>query len=80
MLKVLYFAQAASLAGCREEEWPAEGIHSVDDFWAEAERRHPALATLRAQCRIACGREYLREGDILRDGNEVAVIPPVSGG
>ncbi len=79
-MKVLYFAQAASLTGCREEEWNTQGIRSLDDFWSEAIRRHPGLAALRAQCRVASGHQYVGHGDLLVENEEVAVIPPVSGG
>jgi len=79
-MKVLYFAQAASLAGCGEEEWPNAEIRSLDDFWAEAIRRHPGLSALRAQCRVASGHQYVGHEDSLYKSEEVAVIPPVSGG
>lgn len=79
-MKVLYFAQAASLAGCREEEWTTPGIRSLEDFWAEAIHRHPRLSALRGQCRVASGNKYVESGDSLQENEEVAVIPPVSGG
>jgi len=79
-MKVLYFAQAATVAGCREEEWTMEGIRSLEDFWAEAIRRHPGLSALRSQSRVAAGHRYVGPQDSLSGSEEVAVIPPVSGG
>ena len=29
---------------------------------------------------VAINREYARSGDVLREGDEVALLPPVSGG
>ena len=29
---------------------------------------------------VAVNQEYARGGDVLRDGDEVALLPPVSGG
>ncbi len=79
-MKVLYFAQAAVVAGCREEEWINTEIRSLEDFWAEAIRRHPGLSSLRAQCRVAAEHRYVGQEDSLSNSGEVAVIPPVSGG
>lgn len=53
---------------------------SVAAFWSEAVRRHPRLAEIRAQCRIASGGEYVDAGGKIAADREAAVIPPVSGG
>lgn len=79
-MKVLYFAQAALAAGCREEDWPVGRELSLEDFWSEAIRRHPALEGLAAQCRVASGMNYVAGGQCLDPQAEAAVIPPVSGG
>lgn len=79
-MKVLYFAQAAKLAGCREEQWDVSDAMTHQDFWQEVMRRHPALAALQSQCRIAADGEYLQAGDCLKPNGGAAVIPPVSGG
>lgn len=79
-MRVLYFFVAAQAAGCRQEDWEVDGELSLDEFWQEAERRHPELAEMREDCRVACGGVYLQPGDTLDPGKEAAVIPPVSGG
>ncbi len=79
-MKVLYFAQAADASGCREEQWEISRSLSLEAFWTEAVRRHPALANLRAGCRVASGMEYVGQEDVLDPRKETAVIPPVSGG
>jgi molybdopterin synthase catalytic subunit/molybdopterin synthase sulfur carrier subunit len=79
-MRVLYFAQAAEAAGCREEVWEIAGPLSLDAFWEEAVARHPGLAPQRDICRVASGMDYVGPGDVLDPGREVAVIPPVSGG
>lgn len=79
-MKVLYFAQTADAAGCREEEWAMNGPLLLEDFWAEAIRRHPALEMFSGQCRVASGGNYVGAGEWLDPQLEAAVIPPVSGG
>jgi molybdopterin synthase catalytic subunit len=42
--------------------------------------RHPRYGDLIRACRLAQGVEFLEERAVLRDGDEVILIPPVSGG
>lgn len=79
-MKVVFFAQIATAAGSREEHWAAAEPLSMDAFWAELERRHPGLGKFRTSCRVARNFEYCAPDDTLRPGDEVALIPPVSGG
>lgn len=79
-MRVLYFAQAAEIAKCRNEEWDVASPLTLDSFWEEALRRHPRLSALRPLCRVASGRRYLMDGDKINPAEETAVIPPVSGG
>ena len=41
---------------------------------------HPRLSSVLPRCRIAVDRDFVPEDAAVRDGAEVAVIPPVSGG
>ncbi|MCC5808488.1 MAG: MoaD/ThiS family protein [Opitutales bacterium] len=80
-MRILYFSQAENLAGCSEESW--NGIAaplSEAEFWEEAVRRHPALEAIRGICRVARNEQFLSPGEHVRPGDEVAVLPPVSGG
>ena len=43
-------------------------------------RRNPQVAGLREVSRLAVNCEYVSTGHRLQDGDEVVVIPPVSGG
>lgn len=79
-MKVLYFAQAADAAGCREEKWDIPFPISMQAFWDEAIHRHPKLAGLKSQCRVASGMDYIADNGQLDPTQEAAVIPPVSGG
>lgn len=79
-MKVLYFSQAAGLTGCREEVLDISHPMTSGGFWEEVVRRHPGLAALRSVCRLACNEEYLSAEGTIQPDDEVAVIPPVSGG
>ena len=79
MLTVLYFAAAREAAGAAREALDATPA-TVADLRRALLERHPALARVLPQCRIAVNQEMARDGDALPPGAEVAVIPPVSGG
>lgn len=72
---VKFFAAVREQAGGRERELELDDGSSVDDVW-------PALGLGEEPAGIvyAVNRAYVSRGAPLADGDEVAVIPPVSGG
>lgn len=76
---VLYFAAARDAAGTAEETL-REVPPTVADLRHALARAHPPLARVLARCRIAVDEEFADDATPLRDGCEVAVVPPVSGG
>jgi molybdopterin synthase catalytic subunit len=72
---VKLFAAVREQAGARERELELHDGASVDDVW-------PALGLGSEPAGIvyAVNRAYVDRGARLSDGDEVAVIPPVSGG
>ena len=77
MIKILYFASMRDLTGKNEEniermEWTVRELLQ----WAESSypsfKRHSVL--------IAVNEEYVTEDEIIRSGDVVVFIPPVSGG
>jgi molybdopterin converting factor subunit 1 len=79
---VLFFATARDAAGCESAEvsWDGGTALTQDEFWALLEARFPRLAASRTGMRLARNLEYIEAGAPLFPGDEVAVIPPVSGG
>ena len=79
MVKVLLFAGLAQRAGAREVEWPI-GTDAVplESLLNELQERYPFLAGY--PYAIAINGEYVDRGDTIKAGDEVALIPPVSGG
>jgi molybdopterin converting factor subunit 1 len=76
-VKVLYFGVLKeSLGRVSEEVELAEGAR-VADLMARYENESSEWMRSIA---VAVNREYARGEDVLRDGDEVALLPPVSGG
>jgi molybdopterin synthase catalytic subunit len=76
---VLYFAGARDAAGTSRETL-AEVPATVADLRRALAAAHPALARILPRCRISVDQAFAEDGDALRDGAEVALIPPVAGG
>ena len=53
---------------------------TVRELLAALAGRHPELRELLPACRVAVDHEFVGAGHPVRAGDEVAVIPPVSGG
>ncbi len=80
MVRVLLFSQVALRAGTGVCEWPVVGPQSAQAFWEWLLLDHPSLSGMREFCRLARNGEYVGEGECFVAGDELAVIPPVSGG
>jgi molybdopterin converting factor small subunit len=78
-LRVAVFAGMAELAGGRTLEVPWEG-GTVGDLRRAIAATHPQLEPLLARSAVARGTSYVPDDARLAIGDDVAVIPPVSGG
>ena len=79
-IRVRLFAIQRELAGTREVPLDLRDGASVADAWDALVAMYPALAPGRASVRFARNGTYADAGTQLADGDEVAMIPPVSGG
>ena len=79
-VRVRLFAIQRELAGMREAGLELPAGASVDDAWASLVAQFPVLAPGRPAVRFARNGEYVEAAEPLADGDELAVIPPVSGG
>ncbi|NXK82448.1 MOC2A synthase, partial [Amazona guildingii] len=80
---VLYFARSAELAGLRSETLSVPQQITALQLWEEIIKVHPRLAVIQDQVVFAVRQEYVLLGDqllVLQPGDEVAIIPPISGG
>jgi len=79
-VRVLYLGMLRDIAGRdREVVALAEGA-CLRDLYAELESRFPKLAGFRNSIALALNQEYSNAAAELHDKDEVALIPPVSGG
>jgi molybdopterin converting factor subunit 1 len=80
MIKVLLFGAAADRAGTRETEVPVDEGATLAELWPLLTERYPSLAPMRDTLAFAVNGEYARGDMGVSPGDEVAVLPPVSGG
>jgi molybdopterin converting factor subunit 1 len=78
-MKVLFFAQLREVTQVAEAEITVDGIDS-SGLWGSLLERWPGLAAHRASVRLARNGVYAAAGEIFRADDEVALLPPVSGG
>ena len=78
-VKVLLFGAAADRAGTRETVIAAEGL-TLEELWPLLAERHPDLSPMRGTLAFAVNGEYAKMDGRVEPGDEVAVLPPVSGG
>ncbi len=79
-VRVRLFAVQRELAGTRQVELELPDGASIEAAWLALVDVHPALATGRAAVRFARNGVYADATEVLGDGDELACIPPVSGG
>lgn len=79
-VRVRLFAVQRELAGAREVPLELGDGATVEDAWAAIVARFPLLAPGRPSVRFARNGDYAEAATTLDDGDEVAFIPPVSGG
>lgn len=79
-VRVRLFAVQRELAGTRELTVELADGATIEDAWEAVVARHPALRPGRPYVRFARNAAYAPPETTLAEGDEVAMIPPVSGG
>jgi molybdopterin converting factor subunit 1 len=80
IFEVKLFAVARQMTGRDTIEVRVPDDATVGHLRRELTRQAPSLETLMPHLMIAVDAEYADDGRPLRAGDEVACIPPVSGG
>ena len=80
MVEVLLFGAAADRAGTRKVQLDVEESATLAEVWPLLAERYPELSSMRDTLAFAVNGEYARMDEAVGPGDEVAVLPPVSGG
>ena len=77
---IRYFGLLRELAGASAEQLTVADGASAGDALAAAEEKHPKLREFSKAIALAVNLEYSDRSRVLHPGDELALIPPVSGG
>ena len=79
-LHVRLFARARDLGGADSVAVELPAGATVAELRRRLAGQCPRLADLVGKCAMAVDAEFAGDADVLRDGAEIALLPPVSGG
>ncbi|MCI0660901.1 MAG: MoaD/ThiS family protein [Acidobacteria bacterium] len=77
---VLLFGACREAAGMSEIECRLHSPATAAGVWAEIKSRYPALERFERSSLIAINEEHASIDQALKDGDTLAIFPPVSGG
>ena len=78
-MRILLFAHLKDVVGQAQIELVTGEVDS-DGLWRQLLAVCPTLERFRGSVRLARNAEYVSQDATFRDADEVALIPPVSGG
>eukprot|EP00884_Botryococcus_braunii_P015854 jgi/Botrbrau1/2952/Bobra.0026s0023.1 len=81
-VRVLFFARGRELAGVSESDVEVGPGATVHQLWLKLLEDYPDLSEIAGCTVLALNQTYVNKDDpvVLKDGDEVALIPPISGG
>lgn len=79
-IRVLFFGLARDIAGVPEEQIELQNGPELGELWHQYARRFPRFGAMGSSLLLAVNEEFRERSWPLADGDEVAFIPPVSGG
>jgi len=79
-VKVLFFGRLKEIAGLTQDsiDLPAEA--DIESLFAHYANRYPQLRQYRSSLVASCNQEFTPWTTVLHADDEVAFLPPVSGG
>lgn len=80
LVRVLVFGQLKEIASPGELQLEVPPGATVASLFAELVGRYPGLEGLASSIAIARNQNFARPDELLEDGDEIALLPPVSGG
>jgi len=79
-VKVLFFGRLKEFAGHAEHSVEFAAATTIEQLFALYAEHHPELAKYRSSVVASQNQEFAAWDTLLRSGDEVAFLPPVSGG
>ena len=79
-VRLLFFAVLRDIAGADERELSLPDGATARDVWQSLRTTYPKLADYTQPPLTAINESYAAPDTHLRDGDELAFIPPVAGG
>jgi sulfur-carrier protein len=79
-IRVLFFASLADITGVREASLDSAEFTDVNSIFNKFASEFPALEKYRDSVLLAQNSEFARPATPVKDGDEIAFFPPVSGG
>jgi molybdopterin converting factor subunit 1 len=80
MIKVKLFASFREIVGAKEEDLEIADGSTVQTLLEDYIRRFPKIGRYREHIILSVNREYGAPNRVLKAGDEVSFLPPVSGG
>ncbi len=77
---VKLFARLRDIAGTPELTREVASGATVGSLWQQLATEFPEIASYERSISTAVNADYARRNQVLADGDEVAFLPPVSGG
>jgi molybdopterin converting factor subunit 1 len=77
---VRFFARLRELAGAGECAVEVAPGATIAEVWRAMVRERPALEPFGRSISCACNAEFARPTVVVHEGDDIAFLPPVSGG
>lgn len=79
-VQALFFARAQELAGVSEITLEIQEGWTTANCFEAVVAKYPALKAISSCLIVALNHDYVTEPVAVKDGDELALIPPISGG
>jgi molybdopterin converting factor subunit 1 len=79
-ITILYFARVKDITGVKKETMDLPPNTSIKKLLAKISLSYPDIESILNVVKISVNYKIIDMNTILKDGDEVALLPPVSGG
>jgi molybdopterin converting factor subunit 1 len=79
-ITILYFASVKDITGVKKETMNLTPDTSIKKLLEKISLNYPAIKSISNVVKISINYKMMDMNTILKDGDEVALLPPVSGG